>query len=439
MDNNSLIVSNGAKKREVIEVELVKFQSHFLEEFDLTGIEVIDLKVNTIAEIAERITEDKTAKILAIEARNRAEILSAIAAGASGVLSEKISLEDAALAIQSFKQEGCVLVDSKEADFLDFLIVPRSSIETKLEQLQKELASTSIQCWRKKPLPKDLEIDSIVGKLATSNLVTNIALGIEKLSVERELELLSEQWQDKKCSNPGVTDLVSIATKIQERYFSQKIDRTSYTFNNNLATIRLNAYKQKNVLLDELADLFTLCIKFGSIAVEKFLESIISKLQKHENYYENEHQKVREEIIQYWLSYQTLVNLVAKSGTQHDFESALRALKLIQEATIRSEIYRAISCIIFELICELSFYRERTFLTNKFLDELAEELGEQSKKPLETNDNLQTQFFLLRNELESRLGSLFNWYDFPDIKKFVSSKILEECRILALELILEKY
>lgn len=439
MDNNSLIVSNGAKEKEVrelMEVELVKSHSHFLEEFDLTGIEVIDLKVNTIAEISQKVAEDKSAKILAIEARNKAEILAAIAAGASGVLSENIISEDGELALQAFKQ-GLILVDNREVNVCNFAIVPRELIESKFEHLQRELATALIDCWRKKPLPENLILEPIEEKLAISDLVKAISKDLEKLSFEKELKIKSEKSQ-KNRPQTIEADLNSIATKYQKSYFDQKLHRTSHIPNSAVMKIRLNAHELKECLANEIADSFFLCIKFGSIAVEQFFKGIMLKLQKHEIHWENQHQIARDKSRQYYFSYYNLAAKVATKKSQKDFESALRALNLFYEELIRAEVYRSISCLIFELIRELNLYHERAIKCDRFLQEIGEEWGDLSHS-VKIDPALQSRFFLLRNELESRFGSVFDWYDLPNMKNLISNKILESSRIWALELMLEQY
>lgn len=439
MDNNGLAIFNGAEEKSILRIELA--QSSFLERFDLTGIEVIDLKVDGNAKITARITENETAKILAIEARSKAEILAAIAAGASGAMSSKILAEDAELAIQALKQ-GFILVDNRESNICNFLIVPRSSIETKLEQLQGELATALICCWRKKPLPEDFKVEPIIEKLVVSDdLVKTVSLGLEKFSTEKELKLLSEQW-NKRRFKPTKTDLDAIAIKYRESYFLQKSDRTSYSPNSTLSTIRLNAYKQKELLANKIADLFLTCNKFGSIAVEQFFKSAMLKLQKYEIYWESQHQAFKDKARQCWLSHDNLTAKVA-SGKSRDFESAVRALDLFYEATTHSEVCRAISCMLFELIRELNIYRQQANNCDRFLQELESIWGENKQESIEIDKALQTRFFLLRNELESRLGSIFNWSDCskdrPELADFVTDKVFKECRTWALELILEKY
>lgn len=430
MDNNGLTI-NGA--REVLEIDPIESRSH-LERFDLAEIEVIDLKVDGIAKITARITEDETIKILAIEARNKVEILSAIAAGASGVISEKITSEDAELAIQTLKQ-GFTLVDNRESNICNFLIVPRASIETKLEQLQKKLATALICCWRKKPLPEDFQVEPIVEKLvAPDDLIAAISLGLEKIKKEKELKLLSEQC-NKHRSKPTEDDLKAIAVYYRENYFNQKGDGTGYSSNCTLAKIRLNAYKQKEHQSNKIADLFSTCNKFGPSAVEQFFKSAMLKLQRHEVYWEIQHQAFKDRTKQCWLSYNNLTAKVA-SGRSQDFESAVRALDLFYGATTDSEVCRAISCMIFELIRDLDNYRQQAEKCDRFLQEIESVWGE-GQESIKIDKTLQTRFFLLRNELESRLGSIFNWSNRSELKDFVANKILDECRTQALELILE--
>lgn len=435
MDNNGLATFNGAGKKEILRIEPAKL--HFLERFDLKGIEIIDLKVDIIAKIAEKIAEDRTAKILAIEARNKAEILAAIAAGASGVLSENIIFEDAELAIQAFKQ-GLVLVDNREVNVGNFAIVPQVLIKTKLEQLQRELATALIHCWRKKPLPENLNLELVEEKLAISDLTKAITKDLEKPSFEKELKILSERGK-KNRSQTIEADLDSIAAKYQKSYFDQKLHRTSHIPNSALMKIRLNAYERKEQLALLIADSFFLCVKFGSMAVEQFFKGTMLKLQKHEIYWESQHQIARDKSRQYYSSYYNLAVKVATKKSQKDFESALRALNLFYEELIRAEVYRSISCLIFELIRELNLYYERAIKCDRFLQEIAEEWSE-LEETIKIAPALQSRFFLLRNELESRFGSLFTWCDrHSSLKDSITNRIFEECRIWALELILEKY
>lgn len=425
--DNSLVVSNGAKRSNAIaQAE----QSPFIEELDFIGIEVVDLKKDKIASIESKIIENETAKILAINASSKAEILSAIAAGASGAFSEKIVRENVELAIAALKRE-LVLVDSKKPNVFDFLILPRTLIFTKLEQLQQELATTMVWFWRKKPLPEDIKVEPIVESWMTSDdLVTTVSMGIKKFCIESLLD---------RCLNPTKADLDLIVTKYKESYFSSSLDYTNHGSKSILATIRLNAYELKERLANEIRELFVLSTRFGPSAVEQLLKSAIYKLRKYEIHWETQHQAAKSEASRYDSSYHNLAIKIASGRSQHNFESALRALNLFYSTTIRSEVYRGISYTIFELVCELDKYYKQVKECDRFLLELTEEWGNPEIKSTKIDTTLQSRFFLLRNELESSNGSLFTWCDRPQLKDSIVNKILGECRILALEIIVEQY
>ena len=443
MDNN-LIVSNGAIDPEVIEVKNTKLQLFSVESLDLEGIEVVDLKKG-LSQIAAKIAEDKNATILAVEACNKAEILSAIAAGASGALSENIILEDAHLAIQALKQ-GLILVDNRRSNVCNFAIVPQALINTKIEQLRRELATTLVRCWRKKSLPEDLNLESVEKKVVSSDFVTAISQGIECFSFEKELKTLSKGEKNYHLATKA--NLNSLATKYQESYFSQKLYRSIQIPNSALMKIRTNAYQQKEQLASLIADFFLRCTKFGSMTVKQFFLSTILKLKKYEIHWESQHQSAKEKTMQYYSSYCNLAIKFSEKENQKDFESALRVLELFYDQTLRAEVYRSVSCLIFELIQELNFYYERANKCDLFLQEIEELSGLEEIETVKVDAALQSRFFLLRNELESRFGSIFDWCDREtarlerdrsSLKDTIAKKIGEECRIWALELILEKY
>lgn len=447
MDNSSLAVSNGAIDSEVIEVKITKSQLLSFKGLDLEGIEVIDLKTEGLSQIAAKIAEVKDATILAVEAFNKSEILSAIAAGASGALSENIIFEDAELAIQALKQ-GLILVDNRESNVCNFAIVPPALINTKIEQLRRELATALIRCWRKKTLPEDLNLESIEKKLALSDFAMVVSKGIERFSFKKELKTLSKG--EKKYHLATRANLNSLATKYQESYFSQKLYRSIQIPNSALMKIRTNAYQQKEQLASLIADFYLRCTKFGSMTVKQFFLSTILKLKKYEIHWESQHQSAKEKTMQYYSSYYNLAIKVATKENQKDFESALRVLDLFYNETVRTEVYRSISCLIFELIQELNFYYERANKCDLFLQEIEELSGleETETETVKVDVALQSRFFLLRNELESREGSIFDWCDREtarlerdrsSLKDTIALKIFEECRIWALELILEKY
>ena len=298
----------------------------------------VDLSVadanKTLGALAECSTDSK---ILAINAPNKAVMLSAIAIGASGSTKAEISPYEFKLVLQSLELE-CVLVDSKRSENPHFLVLPKSSqIAKKLDSMQYLIGIEILNYWRTESFPYSLTVPACLVELGLSNLFLFLERGTGKTSITKELDRIVESLCQQKNYNTLAIRLKYIEGFLKNWYFNEKTFTSSHGASNCcLATININARQVRKLSVKKLQKFLFLWKKAGSYTLCQWLEELISSLKTMEVEFEQTHQEALKIASFSQSAYQNWYKKILLDEEQSDFKSAVRALRLSYQFSFRT-------------------------------------------------------------------------------------------------------
>ena len=391
-----------------------------------------------IVKIANRIAEDKNAKILAVNAPSFDVAIEVLASGASGVIDSALSVEQIPQ-IEKALQQDCVYIQTQSPFFIVF---PSSRFAEQLKCLQYSIAAQIVHHWRwgqKAPLNlPETELENWSGENLIASLQNNLP---PSQSLLAELSALMENFS-REVKPESLERSERIGSFLERWFFSDPAYVTSDEQPNcALSIMRHNYHSLEMTMSSQLSES---CLNWEHHSSSGTLQTLLKNAVESLKEFEIESEKLRQRTSIRGHSAKfarfCLQDELTRHPTSENFHSVLRALKLQYEAEIQARSLEMAGLIIHRGIFLLNNYRDHVATTDDFLHRMQQHFQahfseERSPKIVDFNP-----FQQLRHRLVESFGCFARWGGLSAQNHHrIELAILQEAKKIACNVLLSSY